>query len=64
MQNPTTAQVHYHEYQSNVAWVNANDWQFERAAKRYPVRQAMAKALVALAHALIPVAQGETQSAS
>jgi hypothetical protein len=61
MQNPTAAHVHYSEYQSNGAWVNDNDWQFERPAKRHPVRLAIAKVLIALATALSPATKRETQ---
>jgi hypothetical protein len=54
MQHPMTTQVHYDEYRSHVAWVNENDWQFERAVKRYPVRQTIAKALITLATRIAP----------
>lgn len=63
MQNPMAAQVHFSEYQSNVAWVNEHDWQVQQPAKRYPVRQAVAKALIALAQTLTPATKRETQAA-
>jgi hypothetical protein len=63
MQNPTAAQAHYSEYRSNMAWVNAQDWQFERPARKHPVRQSMAKALLTLAGALTPATERETQAA-
>ncbi len=54
MENPMAAQVHFTEHQRQAAWINANDWQFERPAQRHPVRAAVAKALIALANAVTP----------
>lgn len=64
MQNPMAPQVHFDDYQTQVAWVNEHDWQFGRPTKRYPVRQAIAKALISLANVLSPAATPETQKAS
>jgi hypothetical protein len=64
MVNPMAAQVHYDEHRSEMAWVNEHDWQFERPVKRHPVRQAVAKALLALATALTTTAKQEGQTAS
>jgi hypothetical protein len=63
MLNPTTTQVHYDEHQRQMAWVNEHDWQFEKPVKRHPVRQAVAKALIALAHTLTPATRQERQTA-
>jgi hypothetical protein len=63
MENPMAAQVHFSEYQRRAAWVNANDWQFERVDKRYRVRTAVAMALVTLANLLTPTRKQGTQSA-
>jgi hypothetical protein len=63
MLDPTATQVDYDEYRTQVAWVNEHDWQFEKPVKRHPVRQAVAKALIALAHALTPETERETQTA-
>jgi hypothetical protein len=54
MQNPMAFEVHYSEYQRQAAWINENDWQFENAEERHPVRRAVAKALIALAARLSP----------
>ncbi len=56
MENPMTFQQHYADHQRQSAWINANDWQFERTEKRYPVRATVAKALVALAARVAPTA--------
>lgn len=54
MQNPVAFEAHYSEYQRQAAWINENDWQFEKPAKRRPVRAAVAAALVRLAARLSP----------
>jgi hypothetical protein len=63
MQHPDSFDIDYREHQRQVAWVNEHDWQFEQPVKRYPVRQAVAKALIALADALSPATKRETQAA-
>ncbi len=63
MENPMAAQVHYSEYQRQAAWINANDWQFEKATKRQRVRATVAKALIALANAVTPTAQRKAGTA-
>jgi hypothetical protein len=53
--NTTTHEVHYSDYQRQMAWINANDWQIEkRPTRRYLMRQGVAKALIALANILAP----------
>jgi hypothetical protein len=61
MQHPESFDIDYREHQRQVAWINEHDWQFERPVKRYPVRQGVAKVLIALADALTPPAKPETQ---
>lgn len=63
MQNPAAFEIQYGEYQRQAAWINANDWQFEKPERRYRVRQAIARALIALANALAPTESRETQPA-
>jgi hypothetical protein len=63
MQNMLAVETRYREHQERMAWLNERNWQFERPVKRYPVRQAMAKALIALASALTPATQLERQAA-
>lgn len=63
MQNPTAAQVHFSDFQSDMAWVNENDWQFEQPARKYRVREAIAKVLISVAQALTPATKRETQAA-
>jgi hypothetical protein len=63
MQNPVAFEVLNREYQRQAAWINENDWLFERPSTRHPVRQAVAKALVTLANALAPAKRQETQPA-
>lgn len=63
MQNPITLQVQYDEARRQLAQVDGEEWQFQGSATRRPVRQAVARALIALAHALAPPAQRETRTA-
>jgi hypothetical protein len=63
MQNVIAHEVHYTDYRRQMAWINENDWQIERRATRYPVRQAVAKALIALATKLVPPTPRRTQVA-
>jgi hypothetical protein len=63
MQNPVAFEVQYGEYQRQAAWINANDWQFAKPERRYRVRQAIAQALIALAHLLTPTRTQETRTA-
>jgi hypothetical protein len=63
MEHPMAAQVQYDEYRRQAAWINDNDWQFEKAEKRYRVRTAMAKALIGLANLLTPTEKQETLTA-
>jgi hypothetical protein len=63
MQNPVALEVQYGEYRRQAAWINENDWQFERPATRYPVRQAVAKALIGLATMLAPTTKQEARTA-
>jgi hypothetical protein len=63
MQNPVATQAHYDEHQRQMVWVNEENWQFEKPVKRKPVRQAVSKALIALATALTPATERETQTA-
>ncbi|MGI8687440.1 MAG: hypothetical protein ACR2M3_02580 [Thermomicrobiales bacterium] len=62
MENPMAFPQHYADHQRQVAWINDNDWQFERPKKQYPVRIAIAKALIHLATLLAPTRQ-ETRAA-
>jgi hypothetical protein len=63
MQNPVAFEVQYGEYQRRAAWINENDWQFEKPEQRYCVRKAIAQALIALANALAPAESQKTQPA-
>jgi hypothetical protein len=63
MYNAMDFQVRYEDHQRQVAWVNDNDWQFERPERRGRVRQAVARALVTLAARLTP-AMEQTRTAS
>jgi hypothetical protein len=58
------SQAQYLEHQRQMAWINTENWQFEQLEKRYPLRQAMAKALLALASILTPATRRETQTAA
>jgi hypothetical protein len=53
----------YRDHQYYMAWVNREGWKFETPAKRHPVRQAVAKRLIALATMLTATAKQETQAA-
>jgi hypothetical protein len=61
--NTTAHEVHYANYQQQMAWINANDWQFETSVKRHRVRRLMAQALRALADILTPPTELERQTA-
>jgi len=63
MDNPMAAQVYYGEYRRQADWVNANGWQFEKVVKRHSVRTTVVKALIALAHAVMPATERETGTA-
>jgi hypothetical protein len=63
MQNPVTFEVEYREQVRQMAWVNENDWQFAPPATRHPVREAVAKALIALASAVTPTTGRDTRTA-
>jgi hypothetical protein len=63
MQNVPALEVHYTDYRRQMAWINENDWQIEQRAKRYPVRQAVAKVLIALATRLMPPTPRRTRVA-
>ncbi len=49
-----TFRQHYADHWRQIAWINDNDWQFERPVKRYQVRKAVAKTLIALAARVAP----------
>jgi hypothetical protein len=63
MDNMLAIETRYREHQAQMAWLNEENWQFARPTKRYPVRQAVARALVALADAVAPAKKQETQTA-
>jgi hypothetical protein len=63
MQSPMAFDVEYREHVRQMAWVNANDRQFEKQARNYPVRQVVANALLALASAMTPAARQEEWTA-
>jgi surface antigen len=63
MQNPMAFEVQYGEYQRQAAWINANDWQYEKPEQRYRVRKAIAQALITLANLLTPTEKQETRTA-
>lgn len=48
-------EVRYQDHRRQAAWLNAENWKFERPEKRRPVRAAVAKALILLATLLDPV---------
>jgi len=54
MENPMTFQQHYADHQRQSAWINANDWQFEKAEKRHPMRAACVRWLIGLAKSAAP----------
>jgi hypothetical protein len=54
MHNATDFQVQYDDYRRQMAWVNDNDWQFERPQRRRQVRKTVARALITLAVRLTP----------
>jgi hypothetical protein len=56
MENPMTFQQHYADHQRQSAWINANDWQFEKAEKRHPMRAACVRRLIGLARIAAPPA--------
>jgi hypothetical protein len=56
MENPMTFQQHYADHRRQSAWINANDWQFEKAEKRRPVRTACVRWLIGLARIAAPPA--------
>lgn len=55
MEHPVASQAHYAEHQRQMAWINTENWQFERPEKRYRVRHSVARALIQLAMLLTPV---------
>jgi hypothetical protein len=61
--NAAALEVQYTDYQRQMAWINANDWQIERRAKQYPARRIMPQALMALATRLMPATTSRTQVA-
>jgi hypothetical protein len=63
MENPMAAQAHYSEHMRQAAWINDNDWQFEKPAQRHPVRATVAKVLLALANAMTPPTQRDAHAA-
>jgi hypothetical protein len=62
MEYPMASQVHYLEHQRQMAWINAEGWQFEQPEKQYRVRYAAARVLITLATLLTPARQ-ETRAA-
>lgn len=62
MENPIASQVHYNEYLRQTAWLNEENWKFERPEKRHRAREATAKALIHLA-ALLAADRRETHTA-
>jgi hypothetical protein len=63
MQNPVAFEAEYREHVRQMAWVNENDWQFEKSVARHPVREAVAKALIALASAVTPTTERDARTA-
>jgi hypothetical protein len=63
MENPMAFQQHYADHRRQMAWINAEDWQFEQPERRYRVRRAIARALIALANLLTPTRTQETRTA-
>jgi hypothetical protein len=63
MENPVAMQVQYDEMQRQTAWINDENWKFEKPERRYRVRKALAQALITLANALAPAKTRETRPA-
>jgi hypothetical protein len=57
MEHPMASQAQYLEHQRQLAWINAEGWQFERSETRYRVRSAVARTLLHLATLLTPARQ-------
>jgi hypothetical protein len=47
-------EVQYCAHQRRVAWLNEENWKFERCVRRHRVRYAIARALIGLANVLAP----------
>jgi hypothetical protein len=62
MHDLVALQVHAREHQRQIAWVNAENWKFAKSVRRYRVRRAIARALIALAHVLAPPTPQEAHS--
>ncbi len=54
MYNTIDFQVRYDDHQRQMAWVNENDWQFERPKRRGQIRQTVAHMLITLTARLAP----------
>jgi hypothetical protein len=63
MESMLACETRYRDHQQRMAWLNEENWKCGKPARRYPVRQAVAKALIAFATALMPTPKRETQAA-
>ena len=54
MYETINSQVSYDDHRRQMAWVNGNDWQFERPQRRRQIRQTVARVLITLAARLAP----------
>jgi hypothetical protein len=57
MEHPMASQTQYREHQRQMAWINAQGWQFEQPEKRYRMRHAVARLLIHFATLLTPARQ-------
>lgn len=57
MLDATDFQVQYDDHRRQMAWVNDNDWQFERPQRRRQIRETVARALITLAARLTPATE-------
>jgi hypothetical protein len=55
-------EIEYREHMRQLAWMNEHDRQFEQPAKKHPVRQAIARALITLAEMVAPATKREAQT--
>jgi hypothetical protein len=61
VENLSAVETRYREHQQQIDHLDAEHRQTDKPVKRHPVRQVVAKALVALATMLAPTAQRESR---
>ena len=54
MEHSMASRAQYLEHQRQMAWINAEGWQFEQPEQRYRLRLAVARVLIHLATLLTP----------